>query len=355
MKKGVAFSLTVVFIGIICASIMAQAQETGRLALDVSPEPAEVLIDGKKYAEGSGVFKLASGDHVVEISKEGYLTEQVKVFIGPDALITKTVTLRSGQTSNSGSTTATGKTFTNSIGMEFVLIPPGAFGMGCNCKDDPFTENNECPKYYTEDQFPYHQVTITQAFYLGKYEVTQEQWYQVMGNNPSEFKTEKAGMNSRNHPVENVSWNDAQEFINKLNQKEGTDAYRLPTEAEWEYAFHAGGDIPEFFDRDNEAWWEERVWVDGKIHPVGQKRPLPSGLYDMLGNVFEWCQDTSASYNETPTDGSAYGNSGDGQEKIVRGGSWDLFALPTSRFSVAPDIRDSNVGFRVVVGVGPDR
>jgi formylglycine-generating enzyme required for sulfatase activity len=118
---------------------------------------------------------------------------------------------------------AADKTFTNSIGMEFVLISAGLFVMGA---DKNFEDADD-------DETPRHQVRISKPFYLGKYEVTQEQWSTVMENNPSQFK-------GRNNPVEQVSWNDAQEFIKHLNRKEGHKRYRLPTEAEWEYAARAG-------------------------------------------------------------------------------------------------------------------
>ena len=166
--------------------------------------------------------------------------------------------------------------FTNDLGMEFVLIPSGTFIMG---------ENNSAQAYAP------HQVSITRPFYLGRYEVTQEQWQKVMGTNPSRFK-------GANHPVENVSWNDAQEFIARLNQREGHQRYRLPTEAEWEFAARGGTTGPWFFtDAEtikHTALWPY-AWFDpnagGKTHPVGQKKPNPLGLYDVYGNVREWVQD----------------------------------------------------------------
>jgi formylglycine-generating enzyme required for sulfatase activity len=116
------------------------------------------------------------------------------------------------------------KIYANSIGMEFILIPSGSFMMGSNKSKDKDAYDSEMPQ---------HRMTISKPFYLGKYEVTQAQWEAVMGNNPSKFK-------GRNNPVEMVSWDDVQEFIKRLNRKDGTNKYRLPTEAEWEYAAKAG-------------------------------------------------------------------------------------------------------------------
>lgn len=199
------------------------------------------------------------------------------------------------------------KTFTSPLtGMEFVLIPAGEFMMG-----SPSGENGR-----SNDESPIHKVIIEYSFYMGKYPVTQKQWEKVMGNNPSFFKSE-------DRPVESVSWNDIQEFVKKLNEKEGTDKYRLPSEAEWEYACRASTQTRYSFGND-ESKLDEYAWYDknsgSKTHPVGQKNPNSWGLYDMSGNVWEWVQDKwHENYKAVPSDVSAWD---DGSSRVIRGGGW---------------------------------
>ncbi len=171
----------------------------------------------------------------------------------------------------------------NSIGMEFVLIEAGTFQMG-----SPAGERG-----WDDDEGPVHEVTISQPFYLGKYEVTQGEWQAVMGSNPSRFSN-----CGRTCPVENVSWDDAQKFIGALNRREGMETYRLPTEAEWEYAVRAGTRTAYHFGNAAGelylyAWYGDTgVFFPEGTHPVGQKQPNAWGLYDMHGNVREWTADS---------------------------------------------------------------
>lgn len=198
----------------------------------------------------------------------------------------------------------------NSSFMDFKRIEPGTFLMG-----------SEDEKRQKEDGPP-HRVTLTRPFYIGKYEVTQSQWNQVMRqltwNNPSHFGGRLT------HPVENVSWLEVQEFIRKVNEFDGTDRYRLPTEAEWEYACRAGtttrtywGDDPD----DKGTVWH--AWLGGYPHgspgPVGVKFPNPWGLFDMSGNVVEFCQDKFAPY--PPGEQSDPLNLV-GDLVVARGGDW---------------------------------
>ena len=200
----------------------------------------------------------------------------------------------------------------NSIGMEFVLLEAGTFQMG-----SPSTE----PGRHTDETL--HPVTISQPFYLGKYEVTQGQWQAVMGNNPSRFSDCGATC-----PVDQVSWEAAQEFIAALNRREGGDVHRLPTEAEWEYAARAGTQTAYHFgdaasELDRYAWYgdDRTVFFEG-THPVGQKRPNRWGLYDMHGNVWEWVADW---YGKTYYSSSPLADPRGpitGARRVYRGGGW---------------------------------
>jgi formylglycine-generating enzyme required for sulfatase activity len=220
---------------------------------------------------------------------------------------------------------------------EMVVIPSGTFMMGT--KDDPFAKIPS-PK----DEQPQHAVSI-RSFSIGKYEVTQEQWYSVMGNTPSNFK-------GRTLPVMKVSWNDTQEFIQKLNAKTGK-TYRLPTEAEWEYTARAGSQT-EFSFGDNEndlgryAWFYDNS--SSQTHPVGEKQPNAFGLFDMYGNVWEWTQDCwNENYVGAPNDSSAW-MQGDCSRRVLRGGSWN--SVPQVLRSAirnrnSSEFRYFNYGFRV--------
>ncbi|OHB64073.1 MAG: hypothetical protein A2Y77_12355 [Planctomycetes bacterium RBG_13_62_9] len=211
----------------------------------------------------------------------------------------------------------------------FRLIPPGTFTMG----DEDYGE---------------HQVTLTKLFYCGKFPVTQGQWQAVMDNNPSYFKD--AG---REAPVERVSWRDCQAFLNKLCRMEGAadGTYRLLTEAEWECACRAGS-TSAFCFGDNDSALDEYGWYDGNggdsTHPVGQKRANAFGLYDMHGNVWEWCQDWYDAY----TGESLADPLGPpcGYDRVNRGGSWRSHAWgcrSALRFRCTPGHRDHFLGLRL--------
>lgn len=227
--------------------------------------------------------------------------------------------------------TPTDKTLTNSIGMEFVLLPAGTFKMG--------SEDGEA------DERPVHQVKVSKPFYLGKYEVTQEQWQTIMGNNPSLFQGDPK------RPVEQVSWNDVQEFIRRLNAKENVKIYRLPTEAEWEYAVRAGTTTAYSFGDDASqlslyGWCRDNS--ERQTHPVGQLRPNPWGLYDMHGNVWEWVFDWYGRYRADATTDPQGPDSG--SHRMRRGGGWNndgKFCRSANRYSVT-GYRDDFLGFRVL-------
>ena len=225
-------------------------------------------------------------------------------------------------------------------GTEFVWVPPGEFMMGSTSLAD-------------RNEQPVTRVRISKGFYLGKYEVTQDEWQAVMGNNPSFFS------GCGNCPVEKVSWNDVQAFIEKLNARSREGRYRLPTEAEWEYAARAGtttdtyaGDVTETFLRINPvlnriAWYP---WnSEDRTHPVGGKEPNAFGLYDMLGNVWEWVQDRYGGYpGGVVTDPSGPDR---GFTRVFRGGSWASYAKDcrsAARKRNVPESRFTDVGFRLV-------
>jgi formylglycine-generating enzyme required for sulfatase activity len=166
----------------------------------------------------------------------------------------------------------------NDAGIDFVQIQPGEFMMGCSVGDI------DC----NADERPIHHVQITKPFQIGKFEVTQAQWQAVMGSNPSTIKGDT-------HPVETISKDEAHEFINRLNAKNDGFRYRLPTEAEWEYAARAGTNTSYTGKLDEIAWYNNNS--EDETHPVGQKKPNAWGLYDMEGNVKEWVEDYySANY-----------------------------------------------------------
>ena len=199
----------------------------------------------------------------------------------------------------------------NSIGMELILIPAGEFLMGAESKDAD------------DDERPVRRVHITRPFYIGKYPVTQVQWQTVMGNNPSHFTGDL------NRPVESVSWEEAQEFLRTLNEQEKGKLYRLPTEAEWEYAARAGSTAAYCFGDEVKllreyAWYGENS--GNSTHPVGQLKPNAWGLYDVHGNVWEWVQDWYAEdyYQRRPNPDRDPQGPQKGQYRSVRGGSWDV-------------------------------
>jgi formylglycine-generating enzyme required for sulfatase activity len=224
------------------------------------------------------------------------------------------------------------------VKLEMVLIPAGEFLMGA-----PKSDENA----YRWER-PQHRVRLTKPFYLGKYPVTQEQWQAVMGNNPSDSKGPK-------NPVETVSWHDCHKFLGKLNGMFGAERgkFQLPTEAQWEYACRAGSKTRYCFGDDEErlveyAWFRDNS--GGKTHPVGQKKPNAWGLYDVHGNVWEWCQDWydrdyyAKSSADDPTGPKT------GWLCVNRGGGWNYPAglcRSAARLYDEPGARYNDLGFRV--------
>ncbi|MDR3113923.1 MAG: formylglycine-generating enzyme family protein [Treponema sp.] len=238
------------------------------------------------------------------------------------------------------------------VSENMVLVDVGSFQMG--------SPASEAGRY--DDEGPQHRVTV-KSFSIGKYEVTQKEWVELMRSNPSNFKGDTL-------PIENVSWYEAVEYCNKLSVKEGltpaytrngdrvtwnrnANGYRLPTEAEWEYAAKGGNkggssyEYPGGNSPDRLAWYGDNS--GGSTHPVGTKQPNGVGVYDMSGNVWEWCWDWYGSYSggvQTDPMGPSSGSN-----RIARGGSWGsgIRALRSAfRSYSAPSFRASNLGFRLV-------
>jgi formylglycine-generating enzyme required for sulfatase activity len=227
-----------------------------------------------------------------------------------------------------------GEVFTNSLGMKFAWIPPGSFLIG--------SPPSEKGRFENEVQ---HRVRLTRGFWLGVYPVTQKEWNMVMGSNPSHFKGD-------DRPVEQVSWEDCQEFCRKLGKREGK-TYRLPTEAEWEYACRAGTTTAYYFG-DKQALLDEYAWYSGnsgsQTHSVGQKKANAWGLYDMYGNVWERCQDW---YEEYPRSEQVdpSGPSG-GSYRVFRGGGWSSSGLDcrsARRNGYSPGDRFTYLGCRLAL------
>ena len=235
---------------------------------------------------------------------------------------------------------------TNTLGMKLTLIPAGTIMMG-----SPESEEDR------DDDEHQHQVTISKAFYMQTTEVTQGQWKAVMGTEP--WKGESFVKEGANYPVTYVSWDDAVAYCKKLSEKEGK-TYRLPTEAQWEYACRAGTKTTWSFGNNENAlgdyaWYEKNAWdIDEKYaHHVGLKKPNAFGLYDMHGNVYEWCHDYYGGdyYKQSPEQDPT--GPASGASRVLRGGSWFSFyarlSRSASRYWLDADFRDDfGFGFRLV-------
>ena len=324
----------------------------GSLTLELEPRGARVTLPDVEPRYRPGV-RLPEGPQRVIVRSSGYRTETRTIDISGDTRVRIELErrqLRAG----------TSRVFD---GIEFVWIPAGEFRMGSNSR------------YAHPDEKPVTRVRLTRGFWLGKYEVTQRQWEGVMGSNPSRFKN--CGGDC---PVEQVSWKDTQEFIGKLNGRSGGRRYRLPTEAEWEYAARGGttkdtpaGDLRIRGRRnapllDGIAWyggnsgvsydggndcsdWGEKQYRSNRCgtHPVGQKAPNGFGLHDMLGNVWEWVEDWRGDYPGGRVTDPVGPRSG--SYRVLRGGSWISYAgacRSAYRSGGSPGRRNYGLGFRLL-------
>ncbi|MCC6699796.1 MAG: formylglycine-generating enzyme family protein [Candidatus Hydrogenedentes bacterium] len=221
-------------------------------------------------------------------------------------------------------------------GIEFQWCPPGTFAMG--------SPSSELGHESDEDL---HEVTLTKGFWLSTFEITQSQWESIVGSNPSLVLGDDL-------PVEQVSWEDVQEFLIVLNANTTGATYRLPTEAEWEYACRAGSTTRFYWGEDNDeseigtyAWYEENS--ESATHAAGQKEPNAFGLYDMTGNVQEWCQDLHGEYPPGPVTDPTGSELGSG--RVIRGGAYSdsaLLSRAANRSKTLSIVYMNNLGFRLV-------
>ena len=334
-----------------------QAQQSQTLSIRYSPSSATVLVDNKMVKGKNGVVQttLPVGQHSYIVFCDGFESEEgtvklkasapsnIQITLSKEALAIQQSTVSQpivaqqpvAQTpiTNSDNVSIPVK---NGISIDMVRVEAGTFIMGA-------TPEMESPFDWEK---PTHQVTLTNDYYIGKYEVTQALWQAVMDNNPSYFKGDDL-------PVEMVSWDDCQEFISKLNIITGK-TFRLPTEAEWEYAARGGNKSRGYqYSGSNNlsdvAWYEDNSGK--KTHAVGSKQSNELGIYDMSGNVWEWCQDWLTPYSSSSQVNPTGANSGPG--RVYRGGSWTNNAVKycssSCRISLSPDDYGSCIGLRLAL------
>ena len=345
-------------------------QQNQSLIIRYTPSTATVLVDNKMVRGNNGVAKttLPVGQHSFVVFCDGYESEEGTVKLKASAPSNLQITLTresvgvgianqqqsenqqssntyvaSSSNNSSGSSSMASGSNTISIpvkdgiSIEMVKVEAGTFMMGATSEmKDPY-----------DDEKPVHQVTLTNDYYMGKYEVSQALWEAVMGSNPSEYKGD-------NLPVETVSWNDCQEFISKLNSMTGRK-FRLPTEAEWEYSAR-GGKKSRSYQYSGSSNISGVAWYDGnsgsKTHPVGTKQANELGIYDMTGNVWEWCSDWYGFYSSSSQTNPTGADSG--SSRVFRGGSWygnARYCRLSFRDCTPPDCRGYNLGLRLALSV----
>ena len=343
-------------------------QQKQSLIIRYTPSTATVLVDNKMVRGSNGVAKttLPVGQHSYIVACDGYESEEGTVKLKASAPSNLQITLMkesvgagivnqqqsenqqssntyvasssnnsSGSPSVASGSNAISIPVKDGISIEMVKVEAGTFMMGATSEmKDPY-----------DWEKPVHQVTLTNDYYMGKYEVAQALWQAVMGNNPSHFKGE-------NLPVETVNWNECQEFISKLNSMTGRK-FRLPTEAEWEYAAR-GGKKSRSYQYSGSSNISDVAWYDGnsgsKPHPVGTKQANELGIYDMSGNVYEWCSDWYGSYSSSSQTNPTGADSG--SCRVFRGGCWINFARRcrlSYRDHNTPDERFYDLGLRLAL------
>ena len=333
-----------------------QAQQSQTLTIKYMPTNATVLVDNKMVKGTNGVARttLPVGQHSFVVACDGYESEEGMVKLKASAPSNIQITLTKEAVAIQQSIVSqpivaqqpmeqTPVTNVDNISIpvkdgisiDMVRVEAGTFTMGATAEmKDPF--GNEKPT---------HRVTLTNDYYIGKYEVTQALWKAVMGNNPSEYKGD-------NLPVEMVSWDNCQEFISKLNRITGK-TFRLPTEAEWEYAAR-GGNKSRGYQFSGSSNLSDVAWYDDNsgyvTHAVGSKQSNELGIYDMTGNVWEWCQDWYGKYSSSSQINPTGANSG--PDRVIRGGSWNntaWFCRSSCRLNYTPGFRNDCLGLRLVL------
>ena len=337
-------------------SSQQQAQQSQTLTIRYTPSSATVLVDNKMINSSNGVAQttLPVGQHSYIVFCNGYESEEGMVKLKASAPSNLQITLTKEATATQQSTVSqptvaqqpvvqpTVKNNNNisipvkdGISIEMVRVEAGTFTMGAT----PEMENP------LDDEKPAHQVTLTNDYYIGKYEVTQALWQAVMGNNPSNFKGD-------NLPVEQVSWDDCQEFISKLNSI--TDkTFRLPTEAEWEFAARGGNKGRGYQFSGNKklskvAWYKDNSRA--QTHSVGSKQANELGIYDMSGNVWEWCHDRYGKYSSSSQTNPTCDTSG--SLRVFRGGCCYDNARDcrsSNRDDYTPDHHSVGIGLRLAL------
>ena len=366
------------YVLVITKPMNSVGQQKQMLTIRYTPSSATVLVDNKMVRGSNGVAKttMPVGQHSYVVFCDGYESEEgtvklkasapsdLQIRLSKEAVAAVSNTAAESNTNDviqdnvSASSTSSSQSATtsssfsstssvssgsneisipvkNGISIDMVKVEAGTFMMGATSE----------MQYPEDDEKPVHQVTLTNDYYMGKYEVTQALWQVVMGSNPSKFKGDDL-------PVDQVSWNDCQEFISKLNSMTGR-MFRLPSEAEWEYAARGGKKSRGYqysgsSNISDVAWYCENSAE--KTHPVGTKQANELGLYDMTGNVWEWCQDWYGSYvssSQTNPTGAV-----SGWCRVIRDGSCYGFAR-NCRSSIrgydAPDNRNDSLGLRLVL------
>ena len=286
------------FVWLCLSSSLTIANENKHLSSDRKNQDGSSSIVNSEASPGMAEVAASTSRGAVLKSKKKL--PWLLIGVGAVAVVALIVLLAKKKTVTKTNSYSNGILTFNGVRYDMLSIPAGEFQMGSNSSEA------------YPDQKPVHTVQISRSFWLGKTEVTQGLWQAVMGSNPSSFKK------GDTYPVDTVSWDDCQAFIQKLNQLVGGNPFRLPTEAEWEYACRAGTTGDYYGPIDAISWYESNS--GGSSHPVGQKQANAFGFYDMAGNVWEWCQDWFGAYssaNQTDPTGPATGT-----DRVGRGGSW---------------------------------